>query len=195
VVVESTLFERTALSRKPDQLLTEEVAVPRERGELTPGLVPKDPYVLDFLGLNDRYLEKDLEDAILRELETFLLELGAGFSFVARQKRLQIDNDDYSIDLLFYNRRLRRLVVIELKLGEFKASDKCQVELYLRWLAKHELCRRTRRWLAMGELMHRPAAGECTFAERSCSSPTRGQTTKSHSRPSAIARDARRAHG
>jgi hypothetical protein len=100
--------------------------------------VLKDPYVLDFLELRDRYLEKDLEDAILRELENFLLELGAGFSFVARQKRLQIDNNDFYIDLLFYNRRLRRLVAIELKLGEFKAADKGQMELYLRWLAKHE---------------------------------------------------------
>jgi hypothetical protein len=93
---------------------------------------------LDFLGLQDRYLEKDLEDAILRELENFLLELGAGFSFVARQKRLQIDNDDFYIDLLFYNRRLKRLVAIDLKLGDFKAADKGQMELYLRWLAKHE---------------------------------------------------------
>lgn len=95
-------------------------------------------YILDFLGLKDRYLEKDLEDAILRELENFLLELGAGFTFVARQKRLQIDNDDFYIDLLFYNRRLKRLVAIDLKLGDFKAADKGQMELYLRWLAKYE---------------------------------------------------------
>ena len=88
--------------------------------------------------MQDRDLEKDLEDAILRELEQFLLELGAGFSFVARQKRLQIDNNDFYIDLLFYNRRLKRLVAIELKLGEFKAADKGQMELYLRWLAKYE---------------------------------------------------------
>ncbi|XYI44678.1 YhcG PDDEXK nuclease domain-containing protein [Cupriavidus necator] len=81
-------------------------------------------------------LERDLEDAILRELEHFLLELGAGFTFVACQKRLQIDNDDFYIDLLFYNRRLKRLVAIEMKLGEFKAADEGQMELYLRWLAK-----------------------------------------------------------
>jgi hypothetical protein len=110
----------------------------RQNGEVTPTLVLKDPYVLDFLGLQDRYLERDLEDAILRELENFLLELGAGFTFVARQKRIQIDNDDFYIDLLFYNRRLRRLVAIDLKLGDFKAADKGQMELYLRWLAKHE---------------------------------------------------------
>ena len=136
--LDSMLFERTALSRKPDELLTSELATLRDQGVLGPNLVLKDPYVLDFLGLRDRYLEKDLEDAILRELENFLLELGAGFSFVARQKRLQIDNNDFYIDLLFYNRRLRRLVAIELKLGEFKAADKGQMELYLRWLAKNE---------------------------------------------------------
>ena len=132
------LFERTALSRKPDELLVTELAALRTTGQLTPNLILKDPYVLDFLGLQDRYLEKDLEDAILRELENFLLELGAGFTFVARQKRLQIDNDDFYIDLLLYNRRLKRLVAIELKLGDFKAADKGQMELYLRWLAKHE---------------------------------------------------------
>jgi predicted nuclease of restriction endonuclease-like (RecB) superfamily len=136
--LDSMLFERTALSRQPDELLAQELATLRKQGEFTPALLLKDPYVLDFLGLQDRYLEKDLEDAILRELELFLLELGAGFTFVARQKRIQIDNDDFYIDLLFYNRRLKRLVAIDLKLGDFKAADKGQMELYLRWLAKHE---------------------------------------------------------
>jgi predicted nuclease of restriction endonuclease-like (RecB) superfamily len=136
--MDTMLFERTALSRKPDELLAAELAALRTTGTLTPNLILKDPYVLDFLGLQDRYLEKDLEDAILRELENFLLELGAGFTFVARQKRLQIDNDDFYIDLLLYNRRLKRLVAIELKMGDFKAADKGQMELYLRWLAKHE---------------------------------------------------------
>jgi predicted nuclease of restriction endonuclease-like (RecB) superfamily len=136
--LDSLLFERTALSRKPDELLSTELATLRENGEMSPDFVLKDPYILDFLGLQDRFLEKDLEDAILRELENFLLELGAGFTFVARQKRLQIDNEDFYIDLLFYNRRLKRLVAIELKLGDFKAADKGQMELYLRWLAKHE---------------------------------------------------------
>lgn len=136
--LDSMLFERTALSRQPDAVLAQELATLREQGELSPALLLKDPYVLDFLGLQDRYLEKDLEDAILRELENFLLELGAGFTFVARQKRIQIDNDDFYIDLLLYNRRLKRLVAIDLKLGDFKAADKGQMELYLRWLAKHE---------------------------------------------------------
>lgn len=136
--LDSMLFERTALSKQPDAVLAQELATLREQGELSPALLLKDPYVLDFLGLQDRYLEKDLEDAILRELENFLLELGAGFTFVARQKRIQIDNDDFYIDLLLYNRRLKRLVAIDLKLGDFKAADKGQMELYLRWLAKHE---------------------------------------------------------
>jgi predicted nuclease of restriction endonuclease-like (RecB) superfamily len=135
---DTQLFERTALSKQPETLLAQELATLRESGELKPALLLKDPYVLDFLGLRDRYLEKDLEDAILRELEGFLLELGAGFSFVARQKRIQIDQDDFYIDLLFYNRRLKRLVAIDLKLGDFKAEYKGQMELYLRWLAKHE---------------------------------------------------------
>ena len=136
--IDSMLFERTALSRQPDDLIRIELAALRAKGELTPPVVLKDPYVLDFLGLQDRYLEKDLEDAILRELEGFLLELGAGFSFVARQKRIQLDNDDVYIDLLFYNRKLRRSGAIELKLGDFKAEYKGQMELYLRWLAKHD---------------------------------------------------------
>jgi predicted nuclease of restriction endonuclease-like (RecB) superfamily len=136
--LDSMLFERTALSKQPEELLEQELATLRSTGELAPALLLKDPYVLDFLGLQDRYLEKDLEDAILRELENFLLELGAGFTFMARQKRIQIDDDDFYIDLLFYNRRLKRLVAIDLKLGDFKAADKGQMELYLRWLAKHE---------------------------------------------------------
>jgi predicted nuclease of restriction endonuclease-like (RecB) superfamily len=136
--VDSMLFERTALSSKPNELIQQELATLRESDRLSPELVLKDPYILDFLGLQDRHLEKDLEDAILRELENFLLELGAGFTFVARQKRLQIDNDDFYIDLLFYNRRLKRLVAIDLKLGDFEAAHKGQMELYLRWLAKYE---------------------------------------------------------
>jgi predicted nuclease of restriction endonuclease-like (RecB) superfamily len=135
---DTQLFERTALSRQPDALLAQELVTLRQTGELAPALVLKDPYVLDFLGLHDRYLEKDLEDAILREIEGFLLELGAGFSFVERQKRIQLDHEDFYIDLLFYNRRLKRLVAIDLKLGDFKAEYKGQMELYLRWLAKHE---------------------------------------------------------
>ena len=136
--IDSMLFERTAVSKQPDALIRQELDALQTQGEVTAPLLLKDPYVLDFLALQDRYLEKGLEDAILRELEQFLLELGAGFSFVARQRRIQLDSDDFYIDLLFYNRKLRRLVAVELKLGEFKAEYKGQMELYLRWLAKHD---------------------------------------------------------
>ncbi|MCA3173997.1 MAG: DUF1016 family protein [Burkholderiales bacterium] len=136
--IDSMLYERTALSKQPDALIQQELATLRSKNEVAPTLVLKDPYLLDFLGLSDRFLERDLEDAILRELETFLLELGSGFSFVARQKRIQLDGDDFYIDLLFYNRKLKRLVVVELKQGNFKPQYKGQMELYLRWLAKFE---------------------------------------------------------
>ncbi len=136
--LQSLLFERSAISRQPEETIRHELQALRQEQPPSPALLLKDPYVLDFLGLNDRYLERDLEDAILRELEQFLLELGAGFTFVARQKRLQIDNDDFYIDLLFYNRKLKRLVAVELKIGDFRPEYKGQMELYLRWLAKHE---------------------------------------------------------
>lgn len=98
----------------------------------------KDPYLLDFLELKNGFLENDLESSILRELESFLLELGNGFTFVERQKRMIIDNDDYYLDLLFYHRKLKRLVAIELKIDKFKAKYKGQMELYLKWLDKYE---------------------------------------------------------
>jgi len=132
------LFERTAISKKPDDTIVAELSELRNTGQYNQELLLKDPYILDFLELNDRYLEKDLEDAILRDIEQFLLELGACFSFVARQKRIQIDNDDFYIDLLFYNRKLKRLVAIDLKLEKFKHSHKSQMELYLNWLKKYE---------------------------------------------------------
>jgi predicted nuclease of restriction endonuclease-like (RecB) superfamily len=132
------LFERTALSRKSEKLIREELDALRAKDTLTPDLVFRDPYFLDFLGLKDRYIEKDVEDAIIREMENFLLELGVGFTFVARQKRIQVDNDDYYLDLLFYHRGLRRLVAIELKLRDFQPGDKGQMELYLRWLERYE---------------------------------------------------------
>jgi len=98
----------------------------------------KDPYFLDFLGLKDGYLEKDLEAAIIKELENFILELGIGFTFVERQKRMIIDSEDYHLDLLFFHRKLKRLVAIDLKLGKFQAKDKGQMELYLKWLDRYE---------------------------------------------------------
>jgi len=136
--IHSMLYERTALSRKPENAIRDDLERLRQGQPISPDLLLKDPYILDFLSLSDRYLEKDLEDAILREIEQFLLELGAGFTFVARQKRLQIDDDDFYIDLLFYNRKLKRLVAIDLKLGNFRPEYKSQMELYLRWLEKYD---------------------------------------------------------
>lgn len=134
----SMLFERTALSRKPEELARIELANLREEDILTPDMVFRDPYILDFLGLKDSYPEKDLESAILREMESFLLELGAGFSFVARQKRMTVDGDDFYLDLLFFHRGLRRLIAIELKLDKFLPDHFGQMSLYLRWLDKFE---------------------------------------------------------
>ncbi|HVW99639.1 MAG TPA: YhcG family protein, partial [Candidatus Babeliaceae bacterium] len=132
------LYERTALSKKPAKLIKMELKKLRENDKMTPDLVFREPYFLDFLGMKETYSEKDLESAILRELEDFMLELGDGFTFIARQKRITIDKRDYYIDLLFFHRKLRRLVAIELKLGKFQSADKGQMELYLRWLEKYE---------------------------------------------------------
>ena len=136
--IDSMLYERTMLSKKPKELIDYEIQMLKE-GSSSLDLILKDPYILDFLALNDRYLERDLEDAILREIEHFILELGSGFSFIARQKRIIIDGDDFKIDLLFYNRKLKRLIAIDLKIGRFKASYKGQMELYLKWLEKYEI--------------------------------------------------------
>jgi len=136
--IDGMLYERTAISKKPEKLIEKDLAALREEDRLTPDLVFRDPYFLDFLGLKDTYSEKDLETAILREMESFILELGIGFSFVARQKRITVDNEDYYLDLLFFHRKLKRLIAIELKLGKFKAAHKGQMELYLRWLEKYE---------------------------------------------------------
>lgn len=98
----------------------------------------RDPYLLDFLGLRDAYAERDLEAAIMADMEEFLLEAGNGWGFVARQKRMTVGDDDFYLDLLFYSRPLRRLIAVELKLGRFKASHKGQMELYLKWLNRYE---------------------------------------------------------
>jgi predicted nuclease of restriction endonuclease-like (RecB) superfamily len=137
--INSMLYERTALSRKPAQVVGRDLETLRRDDVMTPDLVFRDPYVLDFLGLADVYSERDLESAILSQLEGFLLELGSDFTFVARQKRMSVGNEDFHLDLLFYHRSLRRLVAIELKLGAFSAAYKGQMELYLRWLEKNEM--------------------------------------------------------
>jgi len=132
------LYERTAISKRPEEVVEQSLTTLGNEGRMTPDLVFRDPYVLDFLRLPADFSESQLEAAILRELESFLLELGQGFTFVERQKRMSIGADDYYLDLLFFHRPLRALVAVELKLGRFEASDKGQMELYLRWLDKHE---------------------------------------------------------
>ena len=140
--IERKAFERT-------ELATLQAPATVQAGPLGADLSPtgattgatqvfKDPYFLDFLGLRQGHDEADLEAAILRQLEAFILELGRGFAFVERQKRMVIDGEDFYLDLLFFHRRLRRLVAIELKLGRFKAAHKGQMELYLKWLDRHE---------------------------------------------------------
>lgn len=137
--IQSMLFERTAISKKPEELAKLELQQLKQEDTLTPDLVFKDPYILDFLGLKDTYSENDLEKAILREIEKFILELGVGFAFVERQKRMIIDGEDFHLDLLFYHRKLKRLVARELKIGKFEVAFKGQMELYLRWLEKNEM--------------------------------------------------------
>lgn len=136
--IQGMLFERTAISRKPELTIRHDLDELRKTGNLSKDLILKDPYVLEFLDLEDTYSERDLEGAILHKLEKFLLELGGDFSFIARQKRLTIGGEDFYLDLLFFHRGMKRLVVVELKLGKFKAAFKGQMELYLRWLDKHE---------------------------------------------------------
>jgi len=136
--ISSMLYERTGLSKKPAELAHIELNALRKEDKLTPDLVFRDPYFLDFLGLTGTFQEKDLEAAVMREMEAFILELGMGFTFVARQKRITVDEDDFYIDLLFFHCNLRRLVAIDLKLDKFRPEHKGQMELYLRWLDKYE---------------------------------------------------------
>ena len=134
---DTMLFERTAIAAKPnDEIL--EILQTTNNANINPDLVFKNTYIIDFLGLSGYYSEKDLENAILAELEKFILELGQGFAFLERQKRISIDSVDYSLDLLFYHRKLNRLVAIDLKLGKFKPKHKGQMELYLKYLQKYE---------------------------------------------------------
>jgi len=137
--IRSMLYERTAISKKPEITIQNDLTLLREQGKLSTDLAFRDPYVLDFLGLADTYSERDLESSILGELQKFIIELGTDFAFVARQKRIMIDNRDYCLDLLFFHRRLHCLVVIDLKIGEFDAAHKGEMELYLRYLEKHEM--------------------------------------------------------
>lgn len=137
--INSMLYERTAISKKPELTIQNELELLKNSQQISPDLIFRDPYFLDFLGLKDTYSEKDLEESILVELQKFIIELGSDFAFMARQKRISIDHEDYYLDLLFYHRRLKCLIAIELKLGKFEAAYKGQMELYLRWLEKHEV--------------------------------------------------------
>lgn len=137
--IDSMLFERTAIATKPDELIKKELAELRDDNKMTPDLVFKSPYFLEFTGLKGCYSEKSLEDSLVAHLEQFILELGNGFTFVERQKRMIIDGEDFYLDLLFFHRKLHRLIAIDLKLGRFKAQYKGQMELYLRWLEAHEM--------------------------------------------------------
>ena len=137
--IDGMLYERTAIAKRPDEVIIRDLEELRDERKMSADLVFQDPYVLDFLGMHDDYSEKDLESAIVAELQRFITELGNDFAFLARQKRITVDDEDYYIDLLFYHRRLRCLVAIDLKLGRFKAAYKGQMELYLRWLEKYDM--------------------------------------------------------
>jgi predicted nuclease of restriction endonuclease-like (RecB) superfamily len=136
--ISGLLYERTAISHKPEQFISQELKSLKQTKHLSKDMVFRDPYILDFLDLPANFSEATLEKAILDDLSKFLTELGSDFCFIARQKRITIDNEDYYIDLLMYHRSLRRLIAIDLKLDTFKASYKGQMELYLRWLNKYE---------------------------------------------------------
>ncbi|NLT50344.1 MAG: DUF1016 domain-containing protein [Ignavibacteria bacterium] len=137
--IDTMLFERTAISTKPVETIREALQTLQQDNKILPELVFKNSYVLDFLNLPADYSEKELETALVANLQQFILELGSGFAFLERQKRIQVDAVDYHLDLLFYHRKLTRLVAIDLKLGKFKPEYKAQMELYLRWLQKHEM--------------------------------------------------------
>ena len=137
--IDGMLYERTAIATKPDELIKKELSTLRDDNVMSPDLVFKSPYFLEFTGLKGMYSEKSLEDCLVAHLEQFIIELGNGFSFVARQKRMIIDGEDFYLDLLFYHRRLHRLIAIDLKKGRFKAEYKGQMELYLRWLEQNEM--------------------------------------------------------
>lgn len=133
------LYERTALAKQPEEVIRRDLELLRNERKMSPDIAFHDPYFLDFLGLEDDFSEKELESAIVSELQKFITEMGNDFAFMARQKRISVDDEDYYIDLLFFNRRLRCMVAIDLKLSNFKAAYKGQMELYLRWLERNEM--------------------------------------------------------
>lgn len=134
--ISSQFYERTLLSRNKAAML-KKGSMPEKNDITSPDEEIKDPFILEFLGLKDEYSESELEDALIKHLETFLLELGSDFAFIARQKRLRIGNKWYRIDLVFYHRRLRCLVLIDLKIGEFSHADAGQMHLYCNYASEH----------------------------------------------------------
>ncbi|MCR5191040.1 MAG: PDDEXK nuclease domain-containing protein [Bacteroidales bacterium] len=136
--IDQQLFQRTAISRKPEEVIKQELDTAKETNQLLPDMVFRSSYFLDMLSLPDIFSEKDLESAIITQVEDFIRELGSDFTFVARQKRITVDATDYYLDLLFFHRELRRLVAIDLKLGKFKPEHEGQMLLYLRYLNKNE---------------------------------------------------------
>lgn len=136
--IDSQLYERTVISRRPEEVIRQTLDEHAEKQMLVPDLVFRSSYFLDALGLPDYFSEKDLENAILSQMQAFLNEMGTDFAFLARQKRITIDATDYYIDLLFYHRGLHRLVAIDLKLGKFKPDYEGQMRLYLRYLDQNE---------------------------------------------------------
>lgn len=136
--IDQQLYQRTAISRKPEEVIRQELEEAKTNNQLLPDMVFRSSYILDMLGLPDIFTEKDLESAIITQIESFIKELGSDFTFVARQKRITVDAVDYYIDLLFFHRELRRLVAIDLKLGKFKPEYEGQMLLYLRYLNQNE---------------------------------------------------------
>jgi len=136
--IDAQYYELTALSKKPEEFIKKEIEQIKITNTLTPDVVFRSGYFLDILGLTSTYCEKDLEDAILVQIQDFIKELGTDFAFLDRQKRITVDATDYYIDLLFFHRGLRRLVAIDLKLGKFKPEHEGQMLLYLRYLNKNE---------------------------------------------------------
>ena len=137
--IDTMLFERTAISTKPVETIREALQTLQHEKKMLPELVFKNSYILDFLNLPAEYSEKELENGLVNHIQQFIMELGSGFAFLERQKRIPVDATDYHLDLLFYHRKLKRLIAIDLKLGKFKPEYKAQMELYLRWLQKHEM--------------------------------------------------------
>jgi len=137
--IDTMLFERTAISTKPVETIRDALKTLQHEKKMLPELVFKNSYILDFLNLPAEYSEKELENGLVNHIQQFIMELGSGFAFLERQKRIPVDAIDYHLDLLFYHRKLKRLIAIDLKLGKFKPEYKAQMELYLRWLQKHEM--------------------------------------------------------